>query len=182
MPILSWRCHQSTNTAGTGTLALNAAVGRRSFAQAFGAGARRVPYVIQGTNFYEMGYGDFDGGDPGHAGAWRTGPPTGCRKDLRSLTAGTAIRSPASSFRSPPRPILEWSASRCPCCRARRRRGSTVGCCESLARQGRLCGSPMLDCQGPRPIPASYGVRWRPQAMILRRHATIRSGGRERSG
>ena len=66
MPILSWRCHQSTSTAGTGTLALNgAAAGRRSFQQAFGAGSRRVPYVIQGTNFFELGHGDFDGGDPG---------------------------------------------------------------------------------------------------------------------
>lgn len=66
MPILPWRCHQSTNTTGTGALVLNpAANGRRSFADAFNGITLRVPYVIQGASFYEMGYGDFDGGSPG---------------------------------------------------------------------------------------------------------------------
>jgi len=66
MPILSWRCHQTTSTPGTGPLALNApSTDRRGFQQTFGNAARRVPYVIQGAGFYELGFGDFDGGFPG---------------------------------------------------------------------------------------------------------------------
>jgi microcystin-dependent protein len=90
MPILAWRCQQSTNTAGTGTLALNAAAsGRRSFQQAYGTGTRRVPYVIQGASFYEMGYGDFDGGSPGTL-ARSTVIASSSGGSLVSLPAGTA--------------------------------------------------------------------------------------------
>ena len=66
MPIPAWRAAQTTNTTGTGTLVLNAApTGRRSFQAAFGAGSIRIGYVIQGTTFWEVGYGDFDGASPG---------------------------------------------------------------------------------------------------------------------
>jgi len=66
LPILAWRAAQSTNTTGTGTLALNAAVvGRRGFAAAFGVASIRIGYTIQGTSFWEIGLGDFDGGTPG---------------------------------------------------------------------------------------------------------------------
>ena len=66
MPILAWRTAQSTNTTGTGTLALNAAAaGRRSFAAAFGVSSIRIGYVISGASFYEIGLGDFNGGTPG---------------------------------------------------------------------------------------------------------------------
>jgi len=67
MPIPAWRAAQTTNTVGTGTIVLNAApVGRRSFLAAFGAGSTRITYVIQGTTFFEIGLGDFDGGTPGN--------------------------------------------------------------------------------------------------------------------
>ena len=67
MPIPAWRAAQTTNTTGTGTLVLNASpVGRRSFLAAFGAGSTRITYVIQGTTFFEIGLGDFDGGTPGN--------------------------------------------------------------------------------------------------------------------
>ena len=66
MPIPALRAAQTSNTTGTGTLVLNAApVGRRSFLAAFGAGSTLFSYVIQGTTFFEIGLGDFDGGSPG---------------------------------------------------------------------------------------------------------------------
>lgn len=67
MPALPWRVQQSTSTTGTGTLVLNAAAsGRRSFRDAYGTGSVRVAYVISGASFFEIGYGDFDGGSPGN--------------------------------------------------------------------------------------------------------------------
>lgn len=67
MPTLPWRVQQSTTTTGTGTLALNAASsGRRGFQDAFGTGTSRIGYVISGASFFEIGYGDFDGGSPGN--------------------------------------------------------------------------------------------------------------------
>ncbi len=67
MPIPALRAAQTTNTTGTGTLVLNASpVGRRSFLAAFGAGSSRIRYVIQGTTFFEVGLGDYDGGTPGN--------------------------------------------------------------------------------------------------------------------
>jgi microcystin-dependent protein len=66
MPILPLRVQQSTSTAGTGTIALNAAAaGRRSFQEQFGTGSSRIAYVISGASFFEIGYGAFDGGSPG---------------------------------------------------------------------------------------------------------------------
>lgn len=66
MPIPAWRAAQTTNTTGTGTIVLNAApTGRRAFQAAFGSGSIRIGYVIQGTTFWEVGLGDFDGGSPG---------------------------------------------------------------------------------------------------------------------
>ena len=66
MPILPLRVQQSTSTAGTGTIALNAAAaGRRGFQEQFGTGRSRIAYVISGASFFEIGYGDFDGGSPG---------------------------------------------------------------------------------------------------------------------
>jgi hypothetical protein len=66
MPIPAFRAKQSTNTAGTGTLVLNAAAtNARSFNAAFGASARRIMYCISWATGFEIGYGDFDGGTPG---------------------------------------------------------------------------------------------------------------------
>jgi hypothetical protein len=67
MPLLAYRVKQSTNTIGAGTLVLNAAeTNARSFNAAFGASSRRILYMIQFANGYEMGLGDFDGGSPGN--------------------------------------------------------------------------------------------------------------------
>lgn len=67
MPTLPLRVQQSTSTSGTGTIALNAAAaGRRSYQDAYGTGSVRVAYVISGASFFEIGYGDFDGGSPGN--------------------------------------------------------------------------------------------------------------------
>jgi hypothetical protein len=67
MPTLPLRVQQSTSTSGTGTVALNAAAaGRRSYQDAYGTGSVRVAYVISGASFFEIGYGDFDGGSPGN--------------------------------------------------------------------------------------------------------------------
>jgi hypothetical protein len=67
MPTLPLRVQQSTSTTGTGTVALNAAAaGRRSYQDAYGTGTTRVAYVISGASFFEIGYGDFDGGSPGN--------------------------------------------------------------------------------------------------------------------
>jgi microcystin-dependent protein len=66
MPISAFRAKQSTDTAGTGTLVLNAAAtNARSFNAAFGASARRIMYCISWSTGFEIGYGDFDGGTPG---------------------------------------------------------------------------------------------------------------------
>ena len=66
MPALPWRVQQSTGTTGAGTIALNAsATGRRSFQDVYGSGTTRIAYVISGASFFEIGYGDFDGGSPG---------------------------------------------------------------------------------------------------------------------
>jgi hypothetical protein len=66
MPTLPLRVQQSTSTTGTGTIVLNAAVaGRRSYQDAYGTSTVRVAYVISGASFFEIGYGDFDGGSPG---------------------------------------------------------------------------------------------------------------------
>jgi hypothetical protein len=67
MPNLPLRVQQSTSTTGTGSIVLNAAVaGRRNYQDAYGTGATRVAYVISGASFFEIGYGDFDGGSPGN--------------------------------------------------------------------------------------------------------------------
>lgn len=90
MPIPAWRAAQTTNTTGTGTLVLNAApTGRRSFQAAFGSGAVRVGYVIQGTTFWEIGLGDFDGGSPGNL-TRATVLASSNSNALVSLPAGTA--------------------------------------------------------------------------------------------
>ena len=66
MPIPAYRAKQSTDTTGTGTLVLNAAASNaRSFQAAFGNSTRRVQYVISWANGFELGLGDFDGGNPG---------------------------------------------------------------------------------------------------------------------
>lgn len=66
MPILAYRAKQSTDTAGTGTLVLNAAASNaRSFQAAFGNTSRRVQYVISWSAGFEIGFGDFDGASPG---------------------------------------------------------------------------------------------------------------------
>ena len=66
MPIPAYRAKQSTDTAGTGTMVLNAAAtNARSFAAAYGASARRVMYCISWATGFEIGLGDFDGGTPG---------------------------------------------------------------------------------------------------------------------
>jgi|GEM_PF-1635908 len=66
MPILAYRAKQSTDTSGTGTLVLNAAASNaRSFEAAFGVSSRRVQYVISWATGFEIGLGDFDGGNPG---------------------------------------------------------------------------------------------------------------------
>lgn len=90
MPIPAWRAAQTTNTTGTGTLVLNAApTGRRGFQAAFGAGSTRIGYVIQGTNFWEVGLGDFDGGSPGNL-TRATVLASSNSNALVSLPAGTA--------------------------------------------------------------------------------------------
>ena len=66
MPILPLRVKQSTDTTGTGTLALNAATAAmRSLAAGFGASSTRVNYVISWASGFEFGYGDFNGAAPG---------------------------------------------------------------------------------------------------------------------
>ena len=66
MPVPAYRAKQSTDTAGTGTIVLNAAgTNARSFAAAYGVSSRRVMYAISWASGFEIGYGDFDGGTPG---------------------------------------------------------------------------------------------------------------------
>jgi hypothetical protein len=66
MPLPAYRAKQSTDTAGTGTIVLNAAASNaRSFAAAFGVSSRRVMYAISWSTGYEIGLGDFNGGTPG---------------------------------------------------------------------------------------------------------------------
>ena len=66
MPILGYRTQQSTDTTGTGTLALNAATSAmRGFQGSFGSSARRVLYCISWATGFEIGHGQFDGGSPG---------------------------------------------------------------------------------------------------------------------
>jgi len=80
MPLAAYRAKQSTDTAGTGTIVLNAAASNaQSFAAAFGASSRRVMYAISWTTGFEIGLGDFDGGTPG------------------SLTRATVLRSSNSN-------------------------------------------------------------------------------------
>ncbi len=90
MPIPAWRAAQTTSTTGTGTLVLNAApTGRRAFQVAFGAGSSRIGYVIQGTTFWEVGLGDFDGASPGNL-TRVTVLASSNSNALVSLPAGTA--------------------------------------------------------------------------------------------
>ncbi|WP_431304042.1 phage tail protein [Sediminicoccus sp. BL-A-41-H5] len=66
MPILGYRTQQSTDTTGTGPLALNAAPSAmRGFQGTFGTSARRVLYCISWATGFEIGHGQFDGGSPG---------------------------------------------------------------------------------------------------------------------
>jgi microcystin-dependent protein len=66
MPILGYRTQQSTDTTGTGPLALNAAASAmRGFQGTFGSTARRVLYCISWATGFEIGHGQFDGGSPG---------------------------------------------------------------------------------------------------------------------
>jgi microcystin-dependent protein len=66
MPIVGYRTQQSTDTTGTGTLALNAATSAmRGFQATFGSSARRVLYCISWAIGFEIGHGQFDGGSPG---------------------------------------------------------------------------------------------------------------------
>lgn len=66
MPILGYRTQQSSDTTGTGTLALNAATSAmRGFQATFGSSARRVLYCISWATGFEIGHGQFDGGSPG---------------------------------------------------------------------------------------------------------------------
>ena len=66
MPILGYRTQQSTDTTGTGPLALNAAPSAmRGFQGTFGSTARRVLYCISWATGFEIGHGQFDGGSPG---------------------------------------------------------------------------------------------------------------------
>lgn len=66
MPILGYRTQQSTDTTGTGPLALNAAASAmRGFQATFGSSARRVLYCISWATGFEVGHGQFDGGSPG---------------------------------------------------------------------------------------------------------------------
>lgn len=67
MPIPAYRAKQSTDTSGTGTLALNAAASNaRGFSAAYGASSRRIIYAISWSTGFEIGLGDFDGGSPGN--------------------------------------------------------------------------------------------------------------------
>lgn len=89
MTALPWRAKQTTTTTGTGTITLIAAAANmRGFQAAYGAVARRIGYVISGTNFYERGYGDYDGGSPGTL----TRPII-----LESSNAGAAVSLPAGT-------------------------------------------------------------------------------------
>jgi hypothetical protein len=89
MPIPAYRAKQSTDTAGTGTIALNAAgTNARSFAAAYGASARRVMYAISWASGFELGLGDFDGGTPGSL--TRVQP-------LASSNAGALVTLPAGT-------------------------------------------------------------------------------------
>lgn len=69
MPLpIAYRAQQTTDTSGTGTLTLNAAIAsRRAFATATGGGAVCVEYLISlpGSSEYEIGIGVHNGGDPG---------------------------------------------------------------------------------------------------------------------
>lgn len=66
MPILGYRTQQSTDTTGTGPIALNAAgSAMRGFQGTFGSTARRVLYCISWATGFEIGHGQFDGGSPG---------------------------------------------------------------------------------------------------------------------
>lgn len=66
MPIPAIRTKQTTSTAGTGTLTLNAASAEfRSFNAAFGGASIEVLYALSRAGVYEVGYGTFNGGSPG---------------------------------------------------------------------------------------------------------------------
>lgn len=66
MPIPALRTKQTTNTAGTGTLTLNAASAEfRGFQAALGAFSQPVRYALSRAGVYEVGYGVFNGAAPG---------------------------------------------------------------------------------------------------------------------
>lgn len=65
---VAWRTKHTSNTAGTGTLTLNAADGSaRSIYTATGGSARAVGYVafVGTSSQWEVGTGTFNGGNPG---------------------------------------------------------------------------------------------------------------------
>lgn len=64
----TWRAQQTSSTAGTGTLTLNAAPANRiGFATSLGAVSQSVHYSLSvaGTNQWEIGIGVFNGASPG---------------------------------------------------------------------------------------------------------------------
>lgn len=64
----TWRAQQTSSTAGTGTLTLNAAPANRiGFAAAAGAVSQTVHYALSvaNTNMWEVGTGVYNGGSPG---------------------------------------------------------------------------------------------------------------------
>lgn len=90
MPLQAFRAKQSTNTSGTGTLALLAApANARSFLTAFGSTAVKCRYVISSGSIYELGIGTFDGGSPGTI-TRDTVLASSASGALVSLPAGTA--------------------------------------------------------------------------------------------
>jgi len=66
MPFAPWRAAQTTETAGVGTLVLNAAPAwARSFRDAYGTTARTGLFCLSWATGFEMFLGTFDGGSPG---------------------------------------------------------------------------------------------------------------------
>lgn len=62
MPYVADRVRETTATTGTGAITLaGAASGYRSFATAFGSGARVVQYLLVSGSDWEVGKGTFDG-------------------------------------------------------------------------------------------------------------------------
>jgi hypothetical protein len=109
MPLPAYRAKQSTDTAGTGTIVLNAAASNaRSFAAAFGASSRRVMYAISWSTGYEIGLGDFNGGTPGSLTRATV---------LASSNAGALVALPAGTkdvfavFEPAAREVVSFSAT-----------------------------------------------------------------------